>query len=316
MSGIAKVVRLTFVWLVLATVAVACGEEPAPQATATEIPVEPSPLTPAVEATATEPPVEPSLTMPATAPSDETPAATQAATATEAEATAEETPEVEVTATATITATAGPVTGTEYFAPGQQATVTLADGEFAAFPFSGAALETLLFFAEPDDDLNVDLAVYEAGVTAESDLSTLTPLVETGTGTAGVPEVLVFVPDDDGDFSLVVPATGEGEVTVHFFDVETQGTANTLAAGEVSTGQFYSNISRPVLIFADPVETADIVIRATTAEGEVLAESNFGGPGAAEVLFMLPPQPAGFNFEISEATGAAAGYEVMVISVE
>ena len=313
------VIRFVFAWLLLLAVIVACGEEPAPQATVTELPVEPSPSTPAVEATVTEIPVEPSPSTPAAVPGDETPAATQApVTPTEAEATAEATPDVEatLTATTTVTATAAAITGTERFAPGQQATVTLADGDFAAFPFSGAALETLLFFAEPEDDLDVDLAVYEAGVTAESDLSTLTPLVEANSGAADVPEALVFVPDEEGDFSLVLAATGSGGATVHFFDVQTQGTANTLPAGEVNTGQFYSNISRPVLIFVDPVAEADIVIRAATAEGEVLAESNYGGPGAAEVLFMLPPQSAGFAFQISEATGAAASYEMAVISLE
>jgi len=309
MGGIPKVIRLTFVWLVLVMTAMGCREESGTQATApvTSVAV---PTTPAVEAPATEIPVE---------TSPPTPAATQApATPTEVEATAETTPDVEVTlaATTTVTATAAAITGTERFAPGQQATVTLADAEFAAFPFSGAALETLLFFAEPDDDLDVDLAVYDAAVTAESDLSALTPLLEANIGAAGVPEVLVFVPEDEGDFSLVVSATGSGDATIHFFDVQTRGTANTLAAGELFTGQFYSNISRPVLIFVDPVEEADIVIRATTAEDEVVAESNYGGPGAAEVLFMLPPQPAGFNFEISEATGMPAQYHLFVYTPE
>lgn len=312
MARILVMIRFLIVWLLLSAIALGCREEPAPQATvpATEVTL---PTEPAAEAIATEPAAEPATAIPEAAPGSDTPVATQAPapTPTEVEAATATT-----VATATVTVTTGPITDTERFVPGQRAMVTLADGEFDAFPFSGAALETLLFFAEPGDDLNVDMAVYEGEVTADSDLNTLTPLVRANSGAAGVPEVLVFVPDDEGDFSLVLSATGSGEATVHFFDVQSQGTANTLAAGELFTGQFYSNISRPVLIFVDPVEEADIVLQAVTAEGEVLAESNYGGPGAAEVLFMLPPQPSDFAFQISEATGAAASYHLAVISLE
>lgn len=306
MGIIPKAIRLASLWLVLGMAVVGCREGTGAQATAPVTSVA-APTSPVVEATATEPPEPPTVTSTAVA-SGETPTATVPLAATETE-TATATVTTEATVTVTVTATA--ITGTERFTPGQRATTSLENGEFAVFPFSGAALETLLFFVEPDDDLNVDMAVYEGEVATGDDLRTLTPLVQANAGAAGVPEVLVFVPDDDGDFSLVVAAMGEGQATVHFVDVQTGGAANTLAAGEVVTSQFYSNISRPVLIFVDPIEDGDIVVRATTTEGEVLAESNFGGPGAAEVLFMLPPQTSGFHFEISEATGMPAQYHLL-----
>jgi hypothetical protein len=47
-------------------------------------------------------------------------------------------------------------------------------------------------------------------------------------------------------------------------------------------------------------------------DGEQIAEANFGGPGSAEALFVLPPQAAGFNFEISEVNGEMAEYYLFI----
>ncbi|MEJ2750983.1 MAG: hypothetical protein P8183_24205, partial [Anaerolineae bacterium] len=74
----------------------------------------------------------------------------------------------------------------------------------------------------------------------------------------------------------------------------------------------FAKDSPATYIFVVPTGQADLALRAVSENGEQIAEANFGGPGSAEALFVLPPQSAGFHFEISEVNGETAEYYLFI----
>jgi hypothetical protein len=90
-----------------------------------------------------------------------------------------------------------------------------------------------------------------------------------------------------------------------------EGTGS-LAAGEISQGTSYTNQIVAEYIFVVPVGQSDLALRAITLNGEKITEANYGGPGSAEALFVLPPQSAGFKFEIFEANSQPAEYYLII----
>ncbi len=233
------------------------------------------------------------------------PTATTEATATTMP-TAEATATVVPTAAPTATAAPQPVLAAEPI------TVTLTAGEPANFTFDGTRFASWLFFVEASKGLDTAVAVYPGSVNEETDLTTLTAEAAADFTDSGLPELVVFTPDSDGEFSLVVTGVGEGTAVIHAIDSRTATSTATLTAGEVKQSASFAKDTPATYIFVVPVGQVDLALRAVSADGEQIAEANFGGPGSAEALFVLPPQSAGFNFEISEVNGAQAEYYLFI----
>lgn len=236
----------------------------------------------------------------------------------EPEAAATEIPTAEPTATAVPAPTESPtespteVPATQPELAADLITMTLAEGERGVFTFAGTRFEPWLFFVEASEDLDTAVAIYPGAIDEDTDLTTLTTEATADFAGSGIPELVVFTPDSDGEFSLVVTAVGEGTAVIHVIDSRTATSTTTLAAGIVNQSSSFTKESPATYIFVVPVGQADLALRAVTLDGEQIAEANFGGPRSAEALFVLPPQAAGFNFEISEASGAAAEYHLFI----
>lgn len=216
------------------------------------------------------------------------------------------------TTTATPTATA--VATAQTINPGESYAGELADGGSQLFSFGGRQFQPLLFFAEAAADLNLSLAVYQTD--AAFDPETAVPLAEVNFSNAGRPEIMVFSPNITSDYRLLVRAeAGSGEFTLHTFDAQ-QGERATLVAGMVNEHTAVSSGARPVLILANPVGQADLVIRVTGADGALIGQADFGGPGSAEAFFLLPLRTTSYTITISEATGAAAAYDQLIVPLD
>jgi hypothetical protein len=223
------------------------------------------------------------------------------------------------------TPTAQPVTPAT-IAPGQRDTASLAPGEFNVYTFNAEALQPVLIFVETDGRLDIAVFVYAATVTATTDLAALTPLAQADAN-AGGPEILTFVPNAAGAYSLVLrakEATGDesGQFILYLFDMETTTAdvavreTDTLAAGQVNTYTVQSNGNGPVLVWLNPAGQADLIVRVTDESGDVIVEGNFGGPGAVESVYVLPRQTTTYTIEVLEASSAAATYDVMIVTLD
>lgn len=193
------------------------------------------------------------------------------------------------------------------FPPGSQAAFPLDMGEIISFRFDGTQFVPLLFFAEASQELDVVLQVYEG-----DDLS-VAPVREANFSRAGLPELLVFSPEATGLHRVAVAGlTGSGEAGLFAF---AGGERDVLAAGESREYGVVSKNGRPVIAFVDPVEQADLVLT-FRSNGSVVAEANFSGAGSAEAAFVLPRQTTEYSVTISEASGAAAEYDVVIVALE
>jgi hypothetical protein len=207
--------------------------------------------------------------------------------------------------------------------PGQSDAAPLAEGGFKPYGYDGLEFQPALLFVEPADTLDVSLSAYLGDVAPGVELAGLTPLIETDSNTEGGPEILVITPEEDGRHTLVVRSvSGEGGYTAYLYDAvsDTQGAAvrqaDTLAVGQTKTYAVQSNGARPVIVFADPVDESDLIVRVTDSNGNVAAEANFSGPGSAEALFVLPLETTTYTVQVSEISGAVSSYNVAVITLE
>lgn len=193
------------------------------------------------------------------------------------------------------------------FPPGSQAAFPLDVGEIISFRFDGTRFVPLLFFAEASEGLDVVVQVYEG-----DDIS-VAPLSEANFSGTGLPELLVFSSEVTGLHRIAVAGlAGSGEARLFAL---AGGERDALAPGESRTYGVVSKNGRPVIAFVDPVEQADLVIT-FTSNGSVVAEANFSGAGSAEAAFVLPRQTTEYNVTISEASGAAAAYDVVIVALE
>ena len=289
----------------------ACGGEATPTPT-----LLPQPTTAVSQTGATAPPAPTAV---AEVESTTTPAATNTAAVVETTVAPTPTMVAATTATATTapetpTATTEPTpaTGT-LLGPGQLATVSPAPGEWAAVPFAGTRFVPRVFFIEAGDEVDTAVSIYGAIVTPGTDLDALTPLAEVDNSGPGIPEIVVYTPEASGEFSLVVTADGEGEARIYAVDTDTRDQVpSALAAGETKQETYTSEESGSVFVIALPADQADLMVRATTPDGETIAEADFGGAGSVEALFVLPPRSAEFRYEISEVNGEPAQYHLFV----
>jgi hypothetical protein len=293
--------------------------------------IPPPPTEAAAEETATTVVTEvpPTATISTEEPTADAP--TPTAETAEASATAEQsptaeaspTPEASPTAADTPTPQPSPTPAVLVLAPGQSNAALLTEGGFNAYGYDGVEFQPAMVFVEPADTLDVALAAFLGDVTPGSDLSVLSPLNEADFSTAGGPEILVVTPDEDGRHSLVVRSeSGDGGYTVYLFDAisDTQGAAvrqaDTLEAGQTKTYAVQSNGARPVLVFADPTDQSNLVLRVTDSNGNLAADANFSGLGSAEALFVLPLQTTTYSVQVSEATGSPSSFNLAVVTLE
>lgn len=312
-------------WLLLALACRLTGETP-PEAT-------PIPLLPPLDQIETTlvPPTDPTLP-PAPLPPD--PAETETAEATSlAPATPIATPTSPpsptatgaaptATASATTPPTAVPQTG-DFFGPGQQDRATLEPGGFRLYDVLGVQFQPLLFFAETADNANLLLATIVEDA-APGSLADLQPLAQADFSPVARPEILIYSPDADGPYRLLVGNQGpaRGETAVYVFDAATDAPLAThyrgesLAAGENKQYAIRSNGGRPVIAFVDPLDQSDLVLRIKDANGALLTEANFSGPGSAESAFVLPLRATDYVIEVGEVNGRLATFTLVVVRLD
>lgn len=327
MTKLIRRIQVPVVWLfLLGSLALACRLTSEPPAT-----VAPAPT--AEVAAATEPAADvvtempPATNTPLPSPTavlaatEQPPTSLPQATATVA-ATETATEAVTEAPTEAATAVSTPVVG-ETFTPGQQDTATLAAGAFKVYPYQGTAFQPVLIFVEAADAVDVAVTAYEGSITAGAELSALSAMAEADAGTAGGPEILVFTPNEDGLYSLVVSNSAEedGQYTVYLFDATAQAATvalsqtATLAAGESQSYTAQSHGGRPVLVFADQTGQSDLMVEMLNENGQMVAEANFGGGGSAEAVYALPLQTTTYTIRVSEVAGGAAGYSILVVTL-
>lgn len=211
--------------------------------------------------------------------------------------------------------------GVEMFQPGQSDTADLAAGESRLYPFQGISFEPLLFFAEGDADLDLVLAVYE-GLLTQGELTTEAPVGEADLNPAGRPELLVFTPEEDGPYTVIIQARddNDGQFTLYLYDSTTatagaQLFSGSLAAGQTVAYQAQSNGGRPVIVFADPVNQENLVIEVSEETGQVTSTADYGGGGSAEALYLLPLRTTSYTITIREVGSAAATFNLVIIAL-
>lgn len=319
--------RITVALMIVLSVGIAgCQQTPEPPPEPTEVVLPPPPTEaatePAVAGTATTVATElpPTATIGAEEPTAEAPTPTPEASATAVESP---TPAASPTAADTPTPQPSPTPAVLVLAPGQSNAAPLTEGGYNVYGYDGVEFQPAMVFVEPADTLDVALAAYLGDVVPGSDLSTLAPLNEADFSTAGGPEIVVITPEEDGRYSLVVRSDGgAGGYTAYLYDgiSDAPGTAvrqaDTLAAGQTKTYAVQSNGARPVLVFVDPTDRSNVVVRVTDSNGNLAADANFSGLGSAEALFVLPLQTTTYTVQVSEATGAASSYNVVVVTLE
>ncbi len=214
-------------------------------------------------------------------------------------------------------------TAVHLFGPGQQDKFTLAAGAFKTYTIQGVKFQPLFVFAETTGEANLILKAAAGTDTAVSNPAAAAPLAEADFSPAGRPEVLVFSPDADGFYTLIVgnQGSGAGETAVFLFDANTDTPLAThyrgesLAAGQTKSFTAQSNDGRPVVAFAQPLDQSDLVLKFIEA-GSIANEANYSGPGSAEAAFVLPLRATNYTIEISTADGGAASFTLIVVPLE
>jgi len=214
-------------------------------------------------------------------------------------------------------------TAVRLFGPGQQDKFTLAAGAFKTYTIQGVKFQPLFVFAETTGEANLILKAAAGTDTAVSNPAAAAPLAEADFSPAGRPEVLVFSPDADGFYTLIVgnQGSGAGETAVFLFDANTDTPLAThyrgesLAAGQTKSFTAQSNDGRPVVAFAQPLDQSDLVLKFIEA-GSIANEANYSGPGSAEAAFVLPLRATNYTIEISTADGGAASFTLIVVPLE
>lgn len=320
--------RTSLLWLILPwlllTLACRLTGETAP--TATPIPLLPPPNQ---METAVSPPLDPTPP-PSPLPLVPEEVETTAPTTPVATATTPSQPTPTTTSAAPLTPTlaAAPATAvpqtSDFFGPGQQDRTTLEPGGFRQYNVLGVQFQPLLFFAETADNANLLLAVVAEAAAPATNLADLRPLAQADFSPAARPEILIYSPDADGPYSLIVGNQGpaRGETAVYVFDAATDTPLAThyrgesLAAGESKQYAVRSNGGRPVIAFVDPLDQSNLVLRIKDAGGNVLTEANFSGPGSAESAFVLPLRATDYVIEVGEVNGRSATFTLVVVRLD
>lgn len=214
-------------------------------------------------------------------------------------------------------------TAVRLFGPGQQDAFTLEPGAYKTYTIQGVKFQPLFVFAETDGEADLTLKVAAGTDTAVSNPAAAAPLAEADFSPAGRPEVLVFSPDDDGFFTLIVgnKGSGAGETAVYLFNapadtpLATHYRSETLSAGQSKNYPVQSNGGRPIVAFAEPLDQSDLVLKFIEA-GSVANEANYSGPGSAEAAFVLPLRTTDYTIEISTVNGGSAVFTLIVVPLE
>ncbi len=295
-----------FFWFMVLVILAGCRRD----AEVTPTPIPTAEPTTAAATAVTETPVAETATP--TALVEATATATMTVVPPTATAMATQTVAATVSVPATATNTPIPTATAEPgIVPGQQDTAALAVGASKAYPYTGIKFQSVLLFVEPAATLDVSLTAVAAGETE--------PLNEANFSQAGGPEIMVFTPQEDGDYDLIVTAVaGEGNFTFHLFDSTTivpraVVQADSVAAGESKSYTVQSNGSRPVLVFVEPDSSSDVAVQVRTQSGETVTEANFGGQASSEAVFVLPLQTTTYTVVVSGANNEAATYNILIV---
>lgn len=305
-----------FVWMIILGVmlGVGCQREPAPTAVPEAVVEEAVPTAELPTATPLPAPTDTPLPPPPTAAE---PSPTEEPTAAAVVEEEDVAPVAEPTATETAVVAEPPT-----IIAGTQQGGSLTGGAFDSYIYQGTAFQPVLLFVEGSSTIDLGILAYEGEVTAATDLSERTPRTQADFSNEGGPEIMVLTPAQDGPMSVVVTAFGDGNYVLHMFDVQvaleglTYPQAGTLTAGQTAVFPVDSIGSRPVLIFVDPAEQADLAIKVTDTAGTVLNEADFGGGGSAEALFVLPLQTTSYQVQVSEVTGSVADYRLTIVTLQ
>ena len=264
----------------------------------------------------------PAADAPATPTTEATAPVTVEPTATVAGADATPTPWPTMTPEWTPTPSPAAPMG-EMFAPGQVAGSTLAASGSTAYLVLGQRFQPLILFVEPGNQLDVALAVYNGDQSGQTTPEGVTPLAAADNALAGRPEILVLSPEADGTYTFVVrAASGEGSYTARLYDLTTPSPdmavqqADTLDPGAEKVYTVNSRGARPVIAVADPSDLSDIALDILGADGALLTTANYGGAGGAETAYVLPLGATSYTVKVREVNGAAAAYQIVIITLE
>jgi hypothetical protein len=209
------------------------------------------------------------------------------------------------------------------FAPGQQEGASLTEGGSVAYLVNGRRFQPLILFVEPTNELNVALTAYVGDQTGQTTPEGVTPPAAADNALAGRPEILVLSPEADGLYTLVVRAIGgQGSLAAHLYDLTTPapGVAvqqpDALAAGAEMTYEVTSRGARPVIAVADPTDQSDVALDVLGSDGTLLTTANFSGPGGVETAYVLPLGTTTYTVKVREASGGAAAFQVLVVTLE
>lgn len=212
---------------------------------------------------------------------------------------------------------------TGLFEPGRRDDASLVEGEAIAYLVNGHAYQPYILFVEPSNELNVALAAYIGDHTDQTTPEGVTPPATADNALAGRPEILVYSPESNGLFTLVVRAVaGQGSFVAHFFDLVTPARgvvvqqAAALAAGTEQVYEVTSNGARPIIVAADPTDQSDIALDILSEDGTLLTTANYSGPGGVETAYVLPLGATSYLVKVREVNGGEANYQALIIALE
>jgi hypothetical protein len=192
-------------------------------------------------------------------------------------------------------------------APADILQATLRPGAVHSYTFAARAGSEVLFFLLPAGNLDPVVRVVVG-----DDV-----LLMVDEGFVGEGEVVRFVPEVAGDYTLQVSGFGQssGDYTAGMVGstavlLDQQGTVDAgSAAGYtvmVPTGE-----SRLILLF--PEEGFDAMLQIRDEEGEIVVQSDTRIAGEAELLWFRPERGGEYTMRILGFAGAGGGYRIMVM---
>jgi hypothetical protein len=199
---------------------------------------------------------------------------------------------------------------------------SLASGESAVFLIEGIEDEPSVFFANPADEMDLSLSILP-GELAAGDVVGAAPIAEAAFGPAGMPEVMVFVPDADGRYTLAVTAvsgTSGDFAAYHLATVPTTADAllrQTVAVspGQVGEHSLAGSGSNLQLVLVQPHDSSDVAVEVVEGSLSIVA-GDFSGPGEVEVVFFYANERRTYTVRVTPANNRGSSYTITVLAME
>ena len=206
--------------------------------------------------------------------------------------------------------------------------------EFRIHLVEGKADQTIFAAVRADVTNDLGLLIFEGNINelaAEAEQSVQDLLIsakadrEANFNGPGLMETLAYTPKEDGDITLVVTSTaeGEGRYRLYAFDAASSS-ANVvynqtveLGGGQATTITTQSNGGKPVVAFFNPIDGGfDGEISLAQDNGVVLTTSNYVGAGLYESAFHQPRTSTGYAFTFKNLNGTAGLYQILVVAMQ